>query len=134
MPAPSSAAAAAGPAACHARSSATPDGSQFDPEERIGLLLRDLRASRDGLTQRAPRRRSQGIITRSMPLRAWLFLGLISAVLGIGAFFYLPQHGRLPDRNRPRRRADLPAAVPGPARHRRPAAGAPAAAVATQAG
>jgi magnesium-transporting ATPase (P-type) len=38
---------------------------------------------------RPPRPRSQSIITRPMLFRAWLFLGLISAALGMGAFFYV---------------------------------------------
>jgi len=42
-----------------------------------------------GIMRRPPRARSQSIITRSMLFRAWLFLGLISAALGMGAFFYV---------------------------------------------
>jgi calcium-translocating P-type ATPase len=42
-----------------------------------------------GIMQRPPRSRSQSIITRAMLVRAWLFLGLISAALGMGAFFYV---------------------------------------------
>ncbi|HEU5105590.1 MAG TPA: cation-transporting P-type ATPase [Solirubrobacterales bacterium] len=42
-----------------------------------------------GIMSRPPRPRSQSIITRAMLVRAWLFLGLISAVLGMSAFFYV---------------------------------------------
>jgi len=38
---------------------------------------------------RPPRPRSEGVITRAMLLRAWLFLGLIAAILQMGAFFFV---------------------------------------------
>jgi calcium-translocating P-type ATPase len=41
-----------------------------------------------GVMQRRPRPRSEGVIRRSMVVRAWLFLGAISAVLALGAFFF----------------------------------------------
>jgi magnesium-transporting ATPase (P-type) len=39
--------------------------------------------------QRRPRPRSEKLITRPLLVRAYLFLGLISAALGMGAFFYV---------------------------------------------
>ncbi|MFP5389163.1 MAG: HAD-IC family P-type ATPase, partial [Thermoleophilia bacterium] len=41
------------------------------------------------IMRRSLRPRSQNIITRGMLARAWLFLGLISAALGMAAFFYV---------------------------------------------
>ena len=38
---------------------------------------------------RPPRRRSESVIQRSMLFRAWLFLGLICAVLEMAGFFYV---------------------------------------------
>jgi calcium-translocating P-type ATPase len=40
-----------------------------------------------GVMERRPRPRSEGVIRRSMLVRAWLFLGAISALLALGAFF-----------------------------------------------
>jgi calcium-translocating P-type ATPase len=40
-----------------------------------------------GVMERRPRPRSEGLIRRSMLVRAWVFLGLISAALALGAFF-----------------------------------------------
>ncbi len=42
-----------------------------------------------GIMERLPRKRSEGVIRRSMLLRAWLFLGLIVAALSMGGFFYV---------------------------------------------
>jgi magnesium-transporting ATPase (P-type) len=42
-----------------------------------------------GLMQRPPRPRSESVVQRSMLLRAWLFLGAISAVLQMAGFFYV---------------------------------------------
>jgi calcium-translocating P-type ATPase len=42
-----------------------------------------------GTMQRLPRNRSEGVIRRAMLLRAWLFLGVISAALAMGAFFFV---------------------------------------------
>ena len=42
-----------------------------------------------GTMQRPPRRGSEGVIRRAMLVRAWLFLGVISAALAMGAFFYV---------------------------------------------
>jgi magnesium-transporting ATPase (P-type) len=38
---------------------------------------------------RAPRSRSEGLIRRPMLIRAWLFLGMIVAVLSLAGFFYV---------------------------------------------
>jgi calcium-translocating P-type ATPase len=46
-----------------------------------------------GLMKRKPRPRSEGIIQRSMLLRAWLFLGLISAALVVAGFLYVLLQG-----------------------------------------
>jgi len=42
-----------------------------------------------GTMQRSPRPRSEGVIRRAMLVRAWLFLGVISAALAMGAFFFV---------------------------------------------
>ena len=42
-----------------------------------------------GTMQRPPRRRTEGVIRRAMLVRAWLFLGVISAALAMGAFFWV---------------------------------------------
>jgi calcium-translocating P-type ATPase len=57
--------------------------------ETVPALALGREAAEPGIMQRPPRRRSEGLIRRSMLLRAWLFLGLIAAVLEMGAFFYV---------------------------------------------
>ena len=57
--------------------------------ETLPALALGREAAEPGIMQRPPRRRSEGIIRRSMLLRAWLFLGLIAAALQMGAFFYV---------------------------------------------
>ena len=42
-----------------------------------------------GLMERAPRPRSEGLIRRALVFRAWIFLGLIEAVLVLGGFFFV---------------------------------------------
>ena len=42
-----------------------------------------------GLMHRPPRKRSEGVIHRGLLYRAWLFLGLIEAVLVLGGFFFV---------------------------------------------
>ena len=42
-----------------------------------------------GIMRRPPRPRSEGVIQRPMLVRAWLFLGVIIAILSMGAFFYV---------------------------------------------
>jgi calcium-translocating P-type ATPase len=41
-----------------------------------------------GVMERRPRPRTEGVIRRAMLVRAWLFLGAVSAVLALGAFFF----------------------------------------------
>jgi calcium-translocating P-type ATPase len=57
--------------------------------ETLPALALGRERAEPGIMSRPPRPRSQSIITRPMLFRAWLFLGLISAVLGMGAFFYV---------------------------------------------
>ncbi|MGV1049903.1 MAG: cation-translocating P-type ATPase [Solirubrobacterales bacterium] len=57
--------------------------------ETLPALALGRERAEPGIMQRPPRPRSQSIITRPMLVRAWLFLGLISAALGMGAFFYV---------------------------------------------
>jgi calcium-translocating P-type ATPase len=57
--------------------------------ETVPALALGREQAEPGIMQRPPRARSQSIITRGMLLRAWLFLGAISAALSIGAFFYV---------------------------------------------
>ena len=42
-----------------------------------------------GIMERAPRQRGEGVIGRSLLIRAWLFLGMISAALVMAGFFYV---------------------------------------------
>ena len=42
-----------------------------------------------GLMERPPRRRGEGVIDRALLVRAWLFLGMISAALVMAGFFYV---------------------------------------------
>ena len=42
-----------------------------------------------GLMERSPRPRSEGVIRRSLLVRAWIFLGLIEATLVLGGFFFV---------------------------------------------
>jgi len=57
--------------------------------ETLPALALGREKAEPGIMRRAPRPRAQSIITRSMLVRAWLFLGLISATLGMAAFFYV---------------------------------------------
>ena len=42
-----------------------------------------------GIMSRPPRPRSEGVISRPMLIRAWLFLGMLVAALSLGGFFYV---------------------------------------------
>ena len=42
-----------------------------------------------GIMERPPRQRGEGVIDRSLLIRAWLFLGMISAALVMAGFFYV---------------------------------------------
>jgi magnesium-transporting ATPase (P-type) len=57
--------------------------------ETLPALALGREAAEPGIMRRRPRSRSQRIIDRPLLVRAWLFLGLISAALGMGAFFYV---------------------------------------------
>jgi calcium-translocating P-type ATPase len=59
--------------------------------ETLPALALGQEAAEPGIMQRRPRRRSESIITRSMLVRAWLFLGVIAAALSMAAFFYVLQ-------------------------------------------
>jgi calcium-translocating P-type ATPase len=61
--------------------------------ETLPALALGREAPEPGIMRRPPRRRSEGIIRRSMLARAWLFLGLIAAALEMGAFFYVLSRG-----------------------------------------
>ncbi len=57
--------------------------------ETLPALALGREPAEPGIMDRPPRSRRQGIITRAMLLRAWLFLGLIAAALQMGAYFYV---------------------------------------------
>jgi calcium-translocating P-type ATPase len=57
--------------------------------ETLPALALGREKAEPGIMRQPPRPRSQNIITRSMLVRAWLFLGLISAALGMAAFFFV---------------------------------------------
>jgi len=55
--------------------------------ETLPALALGREQAEPGIMNRPPRPRREGVITRAMLLRAWLFLGLIAAILQMGAFF-----------------------------------------------
>jgi len=57
--------------------------------ETLPALALGREPAEPGLMERPPRPRSESVIQPPMLLRAWLFLGLISAVLEMGGFFYV---------------------------------------------
>ncbi|MBO8187793.1 cation-translocating P-type ATPase [Streptomyces spirodelae] len=59
--------------------------------ETLPALALGREPAEPGLMTRPPRRsgHGSGVITRDMLVRAWAFLGLVSAVLVMGAFFYV---------------------------------------------
>jgi calcium-translocating P-type ATPase len=57
--------------------------------ETLPALALGQEKAEPGIMRRPPRASSESIITRAMLVRAWLFLGLISAALEMGAFFYV---------------------------------------------
>jgi calcium-translocating P-type ATPase len=57
--------------------------------ETLPALALGREPAEPGLMERAPRDRSESVIQPPMLLRAWLFLGLISAALEMGGFFYV---------------------------------------------
>jgi calcium-translocating P-type ATPase len=57
--------------------------------ETVPALALGREAAEPGIMSRRPRPRSQSLIDRQLLVRAWVFLGLISAALGMAAFFYV---------------------------------------------
>jgi magnesium-transporting ATPase (P-type) len=57
--------------------------------ETLPALALGRESAEPGAMQEAPRARSESIISRGMLWRAWAFLGVISAVLVMGGFFYV---------------------------------------------
>jgi magnesium-transporting ATPase (P-type) len=57
--------------------------------ETLPALALGREPAEPGLMQRRPRKRSESVIQPPLLLRAWLFLGLIAAVLEMGGFFYV---------------------------------------------
>jgi len=60
--------------------------------ETLPALALGREPAEPGLMDRSPRSRREGVIRRSMLLRAWLFLGLIAAGLQMGAYFLVLIH------------------------------------------
>jgi calcium-translocating P-type ATPase len=56
--------------------------------ETLPALALGREPAEPGLMARRPRARSESVVTKDMLLRAWLFLGVICAVLAMGGFFY----------------------------------------------
>ena len=61
--------------------------------ETLPALALGREPAEPGLMARPPRPRSESVIQPPMLLRAWLFLGLISAVLEMGGFFFVLTKG-----------------------------------------
>ncbi|UGT67823.1 cation-transporting P-type ATPase [Nocardia gipuzkoensis] len=61
--------------------------------ETLPALALGREAAEPGLMQRPPRKRSESVIRTPMLLRAWLFLGVIAAVLAMAGFFFVLLHG-----------------------------------------
>jgi magnesium-transporting ATPase (P-type) len=57
--------------------------------ETLPALALGQERAEPGIMRQPPRPRSKGVITTSMLLRAWLFVGLISFVLEMAGFFYV---------------------------------------------
>ncbi len=57
--------------------------------ETLPALALGREPAEPGLMERPPRPRSESVIQPPMLVRAWVFLGLISAALSMGAFFYV---------------------------------------------
>ena len=56
--------------------------------EILPALALGVEPAEPGLMSRPPRPTSEGVITRAMLVRAWVFLGLIEAALVMGGFFW----------------------------------------------
>ncbi|MGY1938450.1 cation-translocating P-type ATPase [Nocardia gipuzkoensis] len=61
--------------------------------ETLPALALGREAAEPGLMQRPPRKRSESVIRTPMLLRAWLFLGVIAAVLAMAGFFFVLLQG-----------------------------------------
>ncbi|MGY1961987.1 cation-translocating P-type ATPase [Nocardia gipuzkoensis] len=61
--------------------------------ETLPALALGREAAEPGLMQRPPRKRSESVIRTPMLLRAWLFLGVIAAVLAMAGFFFVLLRG-----------------------------------------
>ncbi|MDO9410888.1 cation-transporting P-type ATPase [Patulibacter sp.] len=57
--------------------------------ETLPALALGREPAEPGLMDQPPRPRTSGILTRSMLVRAWLWLGLLEAVLVMGGFFFV---------------------------------------------
>ena len=57
--------------------------------ETVPALALGREPAEPGIMNRPPRRRQDSVITRAMLVRAWGFLGLVSAVLVMAAFFFV---------------------------------------------
>ena len=57
--------------------------------ETLPALALGREPSERGLMEQPPRPRSEGVIRKEMLIRAWIFLGGISATLVLGGFFYV---------------------------------------------
>ncbi|MFI9415374.1 cation-translocating P-type ATPase [Nocardia gamkensis] len=57
--------------------------------ETLPALALGREAAEPGLMHRPPRKRSESVIRTPMLLRAWLFLGVIAAVLAMAGFFFV---------------------------------------------
>jgi len=57
--------------------------------ETLPALALGREPAEPGVMDERPRRRSEGVIRRAMLIRAWLFIGGISAALVLGGFFYV---------------------------------------------
>ncbi|WP_068054985.1 cation-translocating P-type ATPase [Nocardia xishanensis] len=61
--------------------------------ETLPALALGREAAEPGLMRRPPRKRSESVIRTPMLLRAWLFLGVIAAILAMAGFFFVLLRG-----------------------------------------
>ena len=61
--------------------------------ETLPALALSREPAEPGIMTRPPRPRNEGVIRRSMLIRAWLFLGLIVTILQMAGFFYVLHTG-----------------------------------------
>jgi calcium-translocating P-type ATPase len=60
--------------------------------ETLPALALGREAAEPGIMEQPPRRRTSGVIDRAMLVRAWLVTGSVSALLTMGAFFFVLLH------------------------------------------